>query len=77
MGEMKLIVMIPCLNEEATLPQVLKSIPQQIQGISVVETLLVDDGSTDNTIGVARLCQVDHIVKLSANPPKDGLGDSP
>ncbi len=67
MGKMKLIVMFPCLNEEATLPLVLNSIPKQIQGISSVETLLVDDGSTDNTIDVARRCGIDHIVKLKQN----------
>lgn len=61
---MKLIVMVPCLNEEATLPQVISSIPQYIPGISRIETLIVDDGSTDRTIDVAQQCGVTHIVDL-------------
>lgn len=51
---MKLVIMIPCLNEEATLPLVLKSIPKKIAGIDDTEILLIDDGSTDNTRKVAR-----------------------
>jgi glycosyltransferase involved in cell wall biosynthesis len=61
---MKLIVMIPCLNEEETLPQVVKTIPRQIPGISSVEVMIIDDGSTDNTINVALEHGVDHIVRL-------------
>jgi glycosyltransferase involved in cell wall biosynthesis len=59
---MKLIVMIPCYNEEETLPLVLKSIPQKIDGIDKIETLIIDDGSTDQTVKVARKHEVDHIV---------------
>ncbi len=51
---MKLIVQIPCLNEEHTLPQTVKDIPRQIDGIDVVEILIIDDGSTDRTVEVAR-----------------------
>jgi glycosyltransferase involved in cell wall biosynthesis len=51
---MKLVIMIPCLNEEATLPLVLKSLPKKISGIDNIEVLLIDDGSTDKTIGVAK-----------------------
>ena len=64
MGKMKLIIMIPCLDEESTLPLVLDSIPGRIAGISDIETLLVDDGSTDDTVDVARRCRVNHILKL-------------
>jgi len=51
---MKLVVQIPCLNEEQTLPLVLQSIPRRIPGISRVEVLVIDDGSTDRTVEVAR-----------------------
>jgi glycosyltransferase involved in cell wall biosynthesis len=52
----KLIVQIPCLDEEKTLPSVVASIPRRIPGIDVVEVLVVDDGSTDRTVEVARAC---------------------
>lgn len=61
---MKLIVMIPCLNEELTLAQVVQAIPTRIPGIDCVETLVIDDGSTDDTVGVARRLGVTHIIKL-------------
>ena len=51
---MKLVIMIPCLNEEKTLPLVLKTIPKKIKGIDQIEILLIDDGSTDKTIDVAK-----------------------
>ena len=50
----KLIVMIPCYNEEKTLPLVIKSIPKEIPGISMVETLVIDDGSTDKSAKIAK-----------------------
>ena len=59
----KLIVMIPCYNEEKTLPAVIKSIPKKIPGIAKIETLVVDDGSTDNTYKVAKKLKVNHIVR--------------
>lgn len=59
---MKLIVMIPCLNEEKTLPAVLKSIPKKIKGIDKVEILVIDDGSTDKTVAVAKKLGVKHFV---------------
>jgi glycosyltransferase involved in cell wall biosynthesis len=64
---MKLIVMVPCYNEEKTLPLVINSIPKNIKGIDRIETLIVDDGSTDKTIKVAKKLKVDHIVKHKGN----------
>ncbi len=64
---MKLIVQIPCLNEEQTLPQTVRDIPRQIDGIDEVEILIVDDGSTDETIRVAKEIGVDHIIQNLTN----------
>lgn len=64
---MKLIIQIPCLNEEKTLPLVIKDIPKTIEGIDKIETLIIDDGSIDKTSQVAKELGVDHIVKLSYN----------
>ena len=47
---MKLIIQIPCYNEEETLPQTIRDLPKEIPGISKIETLVVDDGSSDKTI---------------------------
>ncbi|ABC22924.1 glycosyltransferase family 2 protein [Rhodospirillum rubrum] len=59
---MKLIVQIPCYNEEQTLPQTVADIPRHIPGIDQVEILIIDDGSTDRTVEVARGLGVDHII---------------
>ena len=59
---MKLIVMIPCLNEENTLATVLKSIPKKITGIDKIEVLVIDDGSTDKTVQVAKTMGVKHFI---------------
>lgn len=64
---MKLIVQIPCLNEEKTLPLVLKSIPKKIPGVDKLETLIIDDGSTDKTVAVAKKLGVDHIITHRRN----------
>ena len=64
---MKLIIQIPCLNEEATLPATIADLPRQIDGIDAVELLVVDDGSTDRTVEVAREHGVEHIVRLTNN----------
>ncbi len=64
---MKLIIQIPCLNEEATLPATLADLPREVPGFEVVEWLIIDDGSTDRTIEVARENGVDHIVRLTNN----------
>lgn len=61
---MKLIIQIPCLNEEKTLPQTLRDLPKNIPGIDKIETLVVDDGSTDGTLEIARQCGVNHIVGM-------------
>ena len=68
---MKVIVQIPCLNEEATLPATLRDIPRKIDGVDRVEILIIDDGCTDRTLEVAREMGVDHIVKFPGNR---GLG---
>src|SRR5262245_2296076 len=51
---MKLIIQIPCLNEEETLPVTLADLPRQVTGFDEVEWLIIDDGSTDGTVDVAR-----------------------
>lgn len=58
---MKLIVQIPCLNEETTLPSVLDSIPKKIPGVEI-EVLIIDDGSTDKTVEIAKKHGVQHFV---------------
>lgn len=70
---MKLVVQIPCLNEEATLPLVLKSIPKKIAGIDEIHVLIIDDGSTDRTVEVAKEHGVKHFVHHIGN---QGLGRS-
>lgn len=64
---MKLVVIIPCLNEEKTLPGVLKTIPKKIKGINKIETLIIDDGSTDNTIEAAKKYGVKRFVIHRSN----------
>jgi glycosyltransferase involved in cell wall biosynthesis len=64
---MKLIIQIPCFNEEQTLPLVLADLPRRVDGFDAVEWLIIDDGSTDRTIEVARAGGVDHIVRLTNN----------
>ncbi len=64
---MKLFIQIPCLNEEATLPATLADLPREVDGFTSVEWLVIDDGSTDATITVARENGVDHIVRLTNN----------
>jgi glycosyltransferase involved in cell wall biosynthesis len=64
---MKLIIQIPCLNEEQTLPITLRDLPREVEGFDVTEWLIIDDGSTDRTVEVAREHGVDHIVRLTNN----------
>ncbi len=58
---------VPCLNEEKTLPLVLKSIPTKIDNVDIIEVLVIDDGSTDKTIEVAKKHGVKHFVKHTRN----------
>ena len=64
---MKLIIQIPCFNEAAQLPQTLADLPREVEGFDIVEWLVIDDGSTDDTIEVARSHGVDHLVRLTNN----------
>jgi glycosyltransferase involved in cell wall biosynthesis len=64
---MKLIIQIPCLNEEEQLPATLADLPRVVAGFDEVEWLIIDDGSTDRTIDVARAHGVDHVVRLTNN----------
>jgi len=64
---MKLIIQIPCLNEEETLPVTVRDLPRKVDGFETVEWLVIDDGSTDRTVAVARELGVDHIVRLTNN----------
>ena len=63
----KLIIQIPCLNEEATLAITLANLPRAVAGFDRVEWLVIDDGSTDRTVEVARRGGVDHVVSLPTN----------
>jgi len=64
---MKLIIQIPCLNEEQTLPATLADLPREVEGFDSVEWLVIDDGSTDRTVEVAVEHGVEHIVRLTNN----------
>jgi len=68
---MKLIIQIPCFNEEETLPQTVADLPSKIPGIDVIEYLVIDDGSTDGTVRAAKSCGVHHVLSLGTNR---GLG---
>jgi glycosyltransferase involved in cell wall biosynthesis len=63
----KLIVQIPCFNEEEMLPVTLADLPREVPGFDAVEWLVVDDGSTDRTVEMARQNGVDHVVRLTNN----------
>lgn len=64
---MKLIIQIPCYNEESTLPQTVHDLPRSLPGIEAIEYLVVDDGSTDRTVEVAQELGVHHIIRLKQN----------
>ncbi len=61
---MKLIIQIPCYNEAGVLAQTIQSLPREIAGIEQIEFMIVDDGSSDETVKVAEHCGVDHIIRL-------------
>jgi len=63
----KLFIQIPCLNEETTLPLVLESMPKHIDGIDEIEILVIDDGSSDRTVEVAKSYGVKHFVRHTRN----------
>ncbi len=64
---MYLIIQIPCYNEADTLPQTIAALPTQTPGVDRIETLIIDDGSADDTIAVAQQLGVDHIVRHPHN----------
>lgn len=64
---MKLVIQIPCYNEEATLPRTLADLPEEIPGVDEIEILIIDDGSRDRTVPVAREHGVDHVLRLTQN----------
>jgi glycosyltransferase involved in cell wall biosynthesis len=68
-GEMtvKLIIQIPCFNEEKTLSATVRDLPKKISGVDKIEVLVIDDGSTDRTAEVAQQLEVDHIVRFNRN----------
>ena len=70
---MKLMIQIPCLDEEATLPATLRDLPRQIEGIGTIEVLVIDDGSRDQTSQIARANGADHVLRFAANR---GLGNA-
>ena len=64
---LKLIIQIPCYNEEKTLSIALAALPRKLPGIDIIEWLIIDDGSTDRTVEVALANGVDHVVRLPCN----------
>lgn len=64
---MKLVIQIPCYNEECTLPGTLQDLPREIEGIDEIEVLVIDDGSADKTAEVAQAHGVAHVVRLGRN----------
>lgn len=64
---MKLIIQIPCLNEANTLAATIADLPKEIPGIDIIEYMIIDDGSTDDTVRVAKECGVHHIISHGSN----------
>src|SRR5262245_15957061 len=63
----KLVIQIPCYNEEESLPSTLGALPTSVSGIDQIEIVVIDDGSSDDTAGVARRLGVSHIVRSPVN----------
>ncbi|HNX90591.1 MAG TPA: glycosyltransferase family 2 protein [Candidatus Omnitrophota bacterium] len=70
---MKLVIQIPCHNEENTLPVTLRDLPKKIEGVDVIETLIINDGSTDGTVDTAKSNGANHILNM---PSKRGLAEA-
>ena len=70
---MKVIVQIPCFNEAETLPLVFRDMPRSLPGVDELEFQIIDDGSTDQTVAVAKRLGVQHIVSIPA-PNRRWLG---
>ena len=70
---MKLIIQIPCYNEEGTLPQTVEALPRQLPGIDTLEYLVIDDGSQDRTVEIAEKLGVHYVIRL---PAHSGLAHS-
>lgn len=64
---MKLIIQIPCYNEAGILATTLSALPRTVQGFNAVEWLIIDDGSQDRTVEVAKACGVDHVLRHTGN----------
>jgi glycosyltransferase involved in cell wall biosynthesis len=64
---MKLIIQVPCFNEEKTLPDAISALPREVAGFDIVEYLVIDDGSADRTAEVAKECGVHHLVQFAGN----------
>ena len=63
----KLVIQIPCFNEEETLPATIADLPREVPGVDIVEWLVIDDGSSDRTVDVARELGVHHVVRHHRN----------
>lgn len=70
---MKLIIQIPCYNEEETLATTISELPKQIDGIDIIETLLIDDCSNDKSVDIANWNGVNHIIKLNKHTGLAGV----
>ncbi|ADK86256.1 glycosyl transferase family 2 [Desulfarculus baarsii DSM 2075] len=64
---MKLIIQIPCYNEEANIAETLACLPRRLPGVDTIEWLIIDDGSTDGTVAAAKAAGADHVVSLKPN----------
>lgn len=64
---MKLIIQIPCFNEEESIPIAVSCLPRTVKGFESVEWLIIDDGSSDQTVRIARKCGIDHVIKHQHN----------